>query len=132
LGNSPASENKQKISSLLQDPAYRKLTKDPTGSIERKTMALLKKSSLTEETCQQLGPAGSRPPRLYGLPKIHKEVVPLRPIVSNIGAPTYQLSKHQGLQPVHRKNSTPCEKLIPLHQDTEITKNKTWRSHGQL
>ena len=28
------------------------------------------------------------------LPKIHKEGVPLRPIVSNIGAPTYQLSKH--------------------------------------
>jgi len=31
---------------------------------------------------------------LYGLLKIHKERVPLRPIVSNIGAPTYQLSKY--------------------------------------
>jgi len=39
-------------------------------------------------------PAGSRPPRLYGLPKIHKEGVPLRLIVSNIGAPTYQISKY--------------------------------------
>ena len=36
----------------------------------------------------------SRPPRLYGLPKIHKEGFPLRPIVSNTGAPTYQLSKY--------------------------------------
>jgi len=88
------SDYKQKISSLLQDPAYRKLTKDPTDSIERKTTALLKKSSLTEETRRQLGPAGSRPPRLYELPKIHKEGIPLRPIVSNIDAPTYQLSKH--------------------------------------
>jgi len=88
------SDYKLKISSLLQDPAYRKLTKDPTDSIERKTTALLKKSSLTEETRRQMGPAGSRPPRLYGLPKMHKEVVSLRPIVSNIGAPTYQLSKH--------------------------------------
>jgi len=35
-----------------------------------------------------------RHPRVYGLPKIHKELVPLRPIVSNIGAPTYQLSKY--------------------------------------
>jgi hypothetical protein len=31
---------------------------------------------------------------MYRLPKIHKEGVPLRPFVSNIGAPTYQLSKH--------------------------------------
>jgi len=88
------SDYKQKISSFLQDPAYRKVTKDPTDSIERKTTALLKKSSLTEETRPQLGPAGSRPPRLYGLPKIHIEGVPLRPTASNIGAPTYQLSKH--------------------------------------
>jgi hypothetical protein len=31
---------------------------------------------------------------MYGLPKIHKDGVPLRPTVSNIGAPTYQLAKH--------------------------------------
>ena len=58
------SDYKQKISSLLQDPAYKKLTKDPTDSIERKTTALLKKSSIPEETRRQLCPAGSRPPRL--------------------------------------------------------------------
>jgi hypothetical protein len=44
--------------------------------------------------CKQLRSSGSRPPRLYGLPKIHKEGVPLRTIVSNIGAPTYQLFKY--------------------------------------
>jgi len=58
------SEYKQKIFSLLQDPAYRKLTKDPTDSIERKTTALLEKSSTSEETRSQLIPAGSRPPIL--------------------------------------------------------------------
>ena len=88
------SDYKLKISSLLEDPAYRKLTKDPTDAIERKTTLLLKKASLTEEIRRRLSPAGSRPPRLYGLPKIHKDGVPLRPIVSNIGAPTYQLAKH--------------------------------------
>ena len=36
----------------------------------------------------------SRPPKLYGLPKIHKSNVPLRPIVSCIESPTYQLAKH--------------------------------------
>jgi hypothetical protein len=54
----------------------------------------LKKSTLTEDICKQLRPARSRPPRLYGLPKIHKKGVPLRPTVNNIGAPTYQLSKY--------------------------------------
>ena len=85
---------KHKISSLLEDPAYRRLAKDPTTTIEWKTTLLLKKSSFTEETCRQLSTTSSRPPRLYGLPKIHKEGVPLRPTVSNIGATTYQLSKH--------------------------------------
>ena len=33
-------------------------------------------------------------PKIYGLPKIHKEAVPLRPIVSFIGSPTYRLSKY--------------------------------------
>jgi len=88
------SDYKQKISSLLQDPEYRKITNDPADSIDRKTTAFLKKSSLTEETRRQLCPAGSRPLRVYGLPKIHKEGVPLRPTGSNIGAPTYQLSKY--------------------------------------
>jgi len=55
---------------------------------------LIKKSSLTEETRRKMCLAGSRPPRVYGLPKIHKEGIPLRPTVSNIGTPTYQLSKH--------------------------------------
>jgi hypothetical protein len=41
-----------------------------------------------------LRPTGYRPPRLYGLPKVHKEGVPLRPILNNIGTPTYQLAKH--------------------------------------
>ncbi len=31
---------------------------------------------------------------MYGLPKIHKPDVPLRPIVSTIGSATYSLAKH--------------------------------------
>lgn len=33
-------------------------------------------------------------PRIYGLPKIHKEGNPLRPICSSINSPTYELSKY--------------------------------------
>ncbi len=32
-------------------------------------------------------------PRIYGLPKTHKEGAPLRPIVNIIGEPTYLLAK---------------------------------------
>ena len=34
------------------------------------------------------------PPRYYGLPKIHKEGVPLRPIVSTVNTITYQCAKY--------------------------------------
>ena len=38
-------------------------------------------------------PQGQDPPKFYGLPKVHKQGTPLRPIVSSIGAATYQTSK---------------------------------------
>jgi hypothetical protein len=57
-------EYKQKIAALLEDPSYRKLKKYPTDSTERKTNLLLKASALPEETCKQLRPTGSRPPRM--------------------------------------------------------------------
>jgi hypothetical protein len=56
----------QKIIALLEDKTYKKLRKDPTDSIERKTLLLLKKSPFAEEVYQQLRPQGSRPPTLYG------------------------------------------------------------------
>jgi hypothetical protein len=84
----------QKTNPLLEDSTYKELTKNPTDSVERKTTLLLKKSKLAEDICKRLRPTGTRPPRLYRLPKIHKEGIPLRPIISNIGAPTYQMSKY--------------------------------------
>ena len=36
---------------------------------------------------------GSNPSRIFGLPKMHKPDVPLRPIVSVIGSYTYNLTK---------------------------------------
>ncbi len=41
----------------------------------------------------RLSPQNSKPPHLYGLPKIHKPLIPLRPIVSSIDSPTCKLSK---------------------------------------
>jgi hypothetical protein len=47
------SEYNQKIATLLEGKAYVKLKKNPTDSIECKTV-LLKKSSFAEEVCQQV------------------------------------------------------------------------------
>jgi hypothetical protein len=51
---------------------------------------------------RKLTPHHSKPPHLYGLPKIHKPDIPLRPIVSSIDSPCYALSEflHKILTPV--------------------------------
>ena len=38
-------------------------------------------------------PTGATTPKYYGLPKVHKEDTPLRPIVSSIGSVTYETAK---------------------------------------
>ena len=38
-------------------------------------------------------PSGSKPGKLYGMAKVHKPNVPLRPVVSMIGTPEYKLAK---------------------------------------
>ncbi|XP_046401606.1 uncharacterized protein LOC124167667 [Ischnura elegans] len=110
----------RKVLDILQDPAYRRLSRDPTDSITRKTIALIKKSGLPIEAAKRLYPPAPAPPKLYGVPKIHKANVPLRPIVSSIGAPTYQLarylagilSEHIGHGDHHIQNSSKFVKTI--------------------
>jgi len=51
-------------------------------------------SNLEDKIKKKLIPSCETIPRIYGLPKIHKEGVPLRPIVNTIGSPTYELAKY--------------------------------------
>ncbi|XP_068918321.1 uncharacterized protein [Tenebrio molitor] len=87
-------EYNDKISQLLDPEHYTKLKKDPTPTIERRTREIIKQSSIPQREQRALLPSSTRPPRLYGLPKIHKEECPLRPIVSTMGSPTYNLAKY--------------------------------------
>ena len=50
-------------------------------------------------------------PRFYGLPKVHKANVPLRPIVSFVNSPTYNLSKFL------------CKIISPLLKNTYTVNN---------
>ena len=54
---------------------------------------LNKKGEIDDVCYKQLRPTGSIPSQLYGLPKIHKDKTPLRPIISQIGSYTYNLAK---------------------------------------
>jgi hypothetical protein len=72
LSSAPGTTNR-KLLPYFKESAYRKLAKDPTDSTERKTIKLLKKSTLTEDIVKRLTPSGSRPTRLYGLRKYIKK-----------------------------------------------------------
>ena len=87
-----------KINDILSDHSkFKILDTDPTEQRESKLQRFLyrlhKKGSLDESTYGLIRPTGSTPSQLYGLPKVHKVGVPLRPIISQIGSYTYQLAK---------------------------------------
>ena len=90
-------EYHQKVEALLQESAYWPIPNDPTNKYKTKLTALLKsiktEGGINESTYKRLYPTGAGSPKFYGLPKIHKEGTPLRPIVSSIGAVIYSTSK---------------------------------------
>ena len=87
----------KKCEAFLQPPTYKKLTKDPTHKYNRKITELLKDLKtakyINKVLFDRLKPSNTKAPRFYGLPKIHKPDMPLRPIVSAIGSPMYSLAK---------------------------------------
>ena len=87
----------KKAEDLLKQNTYRALTSDPTMRLKNKMINLLKtiksKGGLSEDLYRRLYPTGAGSPKFYGLPKIHKPGMPLRPIVSSIGGVTYHTSK---------------------------------------
>ena len=53
----------------------------------------LRKNYINTENYNRIRPVGSQRPKLYGLPKVHKEGCPLRPILSILGLPQHKLAK---------------------------------------
>ena len=58
---------------------------------------LVATNSISEETRKSLKPVGTRPGIMYGLCKVHKDIIdnfpPFRPIFSTINTPTYKVAK---------------------------------------
>jgi hypothetical protein len=59
-----------------------------------KLKQLKDKDKLEETNYNRIRPSDSSTARFYGLPKIHKENIPLRPIVSLPESSAYELSKY--------------------------------------
>ena len=84
---------------LLDDNnTYRKINSDPTKTTQNKINKLVSnwefKNYIDKKTAKDLKTYNAVIPKIYGLPKLHKKGIPLRPIISNILAPTYKLSKY--------------------------------------
>ena len=105
------SDYRKKILDLLNDvDTYEPLKKDPTNLYKTKLVNILRdwktNKSISDNLYHRLYPTSDLPPRFYGLPKIHKANIPLRPIVSSIGNITCSISRYltQVLSPMVGKN----------------------------
>ena len=106
------SDYRAKISQILNaTDKFKKLNDDPTVKRERSLYnmlsALWKRMKLDPETLERIRPCGSRAGVMYGLPMVHKDNEPIRPIISAIGTYSYRLAKYldEILKPLASNNN---------------------------
>lgn len=93
-----------KMRDIIGLPQFQKFTvnrkngKNPILKEEERIVTILKSmrtnNKLSESLFNKLKPIGSQPPRLYGLAKIHKPNIPVRPVLSMPGSAYYKIA-HQ-------------------------------------
>ena len=88
----------EKCMDHINNGPYQLLKKDPTTKIKAKTLKQLKvlkdNEFIDNKLYYYLKPTDLPAPRFYGQPNMHKPGVPIRPIVSYIGSPLYNLNKY--------------------------------------
>lgn len=87
-------EYERKIETMLSDTnTYVRIPHDPAPALERRMNAFLlslkKARVLPDALYYRLRSSAGKTPQFYGLPKIHKEGVPLRPIAAFINSPIH-------------------------------------------
>ena len=108
-GNAVVIQNKEdyikKVQEILDDDEkFEKLKENETIKRETRLQNYLRqlaktkedtsKTKITTDVYKRILPSGSRAGIMYGLPKIHKKGVPLRPIISAIKTYNYNLAKY--------------------------------------
>ena len=104
----------EKAAEFLEGPEFTKLEEDPTKTFQTRVQNTLRgiKKCFDKKTYESIYPSSARPGLFYGLAKVHKiadllgedgnpidspsasTALPLRPVISNIGTATYELSRH--------------------------------------
>ena len=108
-----------KMNKILDDQSkFRRFgpvsSNDNTASIEsrlqKRLLDFVKADLMPKLIYDPIRPTGSQRPRMYGLPKTHKEGTPLRPILSMTGSSHHELGKWLAsqLQPVLERFSSHC------------------------
>ncbi|GAB0098762.1 hypothetical protein DMENIID0001_145580 [Sergentomyia squamirostris] len=132
-------EYMEKMNAMVNDAStYKVLKKDMTTYCQTKNNEIVNKlfkgDHIDEITRKRMITYNSTAPTIYGLPKVHKEEHPLRPICSCIGLATYLLSRFlqtilkfvTETSPYNLKNSTEFVHHIRdlTIEDDEILKNE--------
>ena len=90
---------------------------------------LLKNKKIDEELFNRLHSSGSQPARLYGLAKVHKQDMPMRPVLSMPGSVYYNIAKQVATWLSHVpecqiicSTKEVCDKLntVQLEEDEEL------------
>ena len=92
------SDYQAKVQNHLDDSnTYEKIQNNPQSKIQYKVNRLLSKlkeeKKISKQQYDRMYCSTAVTPKFYGLIKTHKENNPIRPIISFIGSPTYQISK---------------------------------------
>ena len=118
-----------KVLNLLSDTStHRILNKDPINKLKKKLIQTLKDikqtGELSDQSYRKMYATSAVPPKFYGIPKIHKVGIPLRPIVASRGSITYGVAKE--LAYIIR----PLVGQSPHHLKTHNTLSNTYKKQG--
>lgn len=92
-------EYESKMTNLLSDQStYDVITENPIKDLIKESDSLAKRlfsaEIIDKQTFDEFKCVGSFLPRISGLPKAHKEGMPMRPVVDTTNSPAYHLSKY--------------------------------------
>ncbi|XP_044761573.1 uncharacterized protein LOC123318845 [Coccinella septempunctata] len=126
------------MENLLSDTGTYKITpSDPTNKFQTLANEIVKElrdvGAIDEMKAKHLKCRNSVIPKLYGLRKTHKENISIRPVVSCIGAPSYNLSKyiHDILSPVTTSfeyNISNSKDFVDFVKEIRVPKESEWVS----
>lgn len=94
-----------KVESFISENQAVPLKKDPTNEYMSQVRKLVNSSCILDHYDKKLLiNKNTSPPKLYGLAKVHKVGIPIRPVVSYSSAPAYKSAKKSNNIYLENKN----------------------------